>query len=68
MKQDIVKDLTIEEIREKIAQERAMYTKLKMSHAVSPIENPMKIRASRRAIARLETEYRKRISAQQQTK
>ena len=68
MKQDIVKDLTIEEIREKIAQERAMYTKLKMSHAVSPIENPMKIRASRRAIARLETEYKKRISAQQQTK
>lgn len=68
MKQDIVKDLTTEEIREKIAQERAMYTKLKMSHAVSPIENPMKIRASRRAIARLETEYRKRISAQQQTK
>ncbi|MFM7080285.1 MAG: 50S ribosomal protein L29 [Bacteroidota bacterium] len=68
MKQDIVKDLTTEEIREKIAQERAMYTKLKMSHAVSPIENPMKIRASRRAIARLETEFRKRISAQQQTK
>ena len=68
MKQYIVKDLTTEEIREKIAQERAMYTKLKMSHAVSPIENPMKIRASRRAIARLETEYRKRVSAQQQTK
>jgi len=68
MKQDIVKDLTTEEIREKIAQERAMYTKLKMSHAVSPLENPMKIRASRRAIARLETEYRKRVSVQQQTK
>ncbi|MFM2189907.1 MAG: 50S ribosomal protein L29 [Arcticibacter sp.] len=68
MKQDIVKDLTTEEIREKIAQERAMYSKLKMSHAVSPVENPMKIRASRRAIARLETEYTKRMSAQQQTK
>jgi large subunit ribosomal protein L29 len=68
MKQDIVKDLTTEEIREKIAQERAMYTKLKMSHAVSPIENPMKIRASRRAIARLESEYTKRMSAQNQTK
>jgi len=68
MKQDIVKDLTTEEIREKIAQERATYSKLKMSHAVSPVENPMKIRASRRAIARLETEYTKRMSAQQQTK
>lgn len=68
MKQDIVKDLTTEEIREKIEQERAMYSKLKMSHAVSPVENPMKIRASRRAIARLVTEYTKRMSAQQQTK
>lgn len=68
MKQDIVKDLTTEEIREKIVQERAMYSKLKMSHAVSPVENPMKIRASRRAIARLVTEYNKRMSAQQQTK
>jgi len=63
MKQNIVKDLTNDEVRDRIAQERANYAKLKMSHAVSPVENPLKIRNSRRLIARLETEYKKRITA-----
>lgn len=63
MKQDIVRDLTNDEVRDRIAEERANYARLKMSHAVSPIENPMKIRASRRLIARLETEYKKRLAA-----
>lgn len=69
MKQDIVKDLTTEEIRDRIAEERANYARLKMSHAVSPIENPLKIRSTRKLIARLETEYRKRtIVASQSAK
>lgn len=63
MKQDIVRDLTTDEIRDRIAEERGIYAKLKMSHAVSPIENPLKIRASRRLIARLETEFKKRLMA-----
>lgn len=65
MKQSIVKDLTTDEVREKIKDERASYTKMKMAHAVSPIENPMKLRASRRAIARLVTELRKRMTQTQ---
>lgn len=63
MKQNIVKDLTNDEVRDRIAEERANYAKLKMSHAVSPVENPLKIRNSRRLIARLETEYKKRMTA-----
>lgn len=63
MKQDIVKDLTTEEIRDRIAEERAAYARLKMSHSVSPIENPQKIRSTRRLIARLETEFKKRTMA-----
>ena len=63
MKQNIVRDLTTDEIRDRITEERASYTKLKMSHAVSPVENPLKIRSTRRLIARLETEYKKRIMA-----
>jgi large subunit ribosomal protein L29 len=66
MKQAIVKDLTTDEIRDKIKDERNSYVKLKMAHAVSPMDNPMKIRASRRAIARLITELQKRMSIQQQ--
>ncbi|HEX5002330.1 MAG TPA: 50S ribosomal protein L29 [Bacteroidia bacterium] len=60
MKQNIVKDLTTDEIRDRISEERANYARLKMSHAVSAMENPLKIRSTRRLIARLETEYKKR--------
>lgn len=62
MKQDIVRDLTTDEIRERIKEEKAGYSKLKISHAVSPVENPLKIRSTRRLIARLETELKKRTS------
>jgi large subunit ribosomal protein L29 len=34
--------------------------KLKMNHAVSPLENPNKIKAYRRTVARLVTELHKR--------
>jgi large subunit ribosomal protein L29 len=67
MKQNIVKDLTTDEIRDRISEEKANYARLKMSHAVSPVENPLKIRASRRLIARLETEFKKRTMAASQT-
>ena len=36
-----------------------------MAHAVSPIENPMKLRDARKVIARLETELRNRMNQQQ---
>ena len=45
MKQSIVKDLTTDEVRAKIGEERTSYTKMKMAHAVSPIENSMKIQS-----------------------
>lgn len=60
MKQSEICELTTEEIKEKIATEQSTLTKLKMNHAVSPLENSMIIRATRRNIARLMTELRKR--------
>lgn len=60
MKTSEIKDLTTEEIREKIETEKAALTKMKMNHAVSPLENPMLIWTTRRNIARLMTELRKR--------
>ena len=60
MKTSEIKDLTTEEIREKIETEKDALTKMKMNHAVSPLENPMLIRTTRRNIARLMTELRKR--------
>ena len=60
MKTSEIKDLPTEEIKEKIETEKAALTKMKMNHAVSPLENPMLIRTTRRNIARLMTELRKR--------
>jgi len=60
MKQSIVNDLTTEEILEKVKEERTSYVKMKMAHSVSPLDNPLKLKASRRAIARMETELKKR--------
>lgn len=67
MKQNIVKDLTTDELREKLGEERASLTKMRMSHAVSPIENPMKMRNARKVIARLITEIKKRETVNNQT-
>ncbi len=57
------KDIVIlsdQELKEKIEIEKSKLTKLKLQHAVSPIENPMEIRNTRKTIARLLTEYTKR--------
>lgn len=67
MKQKIVSDLTTQEIREKVKEERASYVKMKMAHSVSPLDNALKIKTSRRAIARMETELKKRSMQTEKT-
>ena len=62
MKQSIVKDLTTDEVRDRITEEQSNYRKMLMSHVVSPLENPLKIRATRRLVARLKTELKKRMT------
>lgn len=69
MKSSEIKELSVEEIQDRIKEEKAMYTKLKFSHAVSAIENPLKIRTTRKTIARLNTELRNReMTAQTENK
>ena len=58
MKNSEIKALSADEIKQKLASEKEAMHKLKFAHAISPIENPMKIRDSRKTIARLETELR----------
>lgn len=60
MKSSIVKELTTEEIIDRIAEERESWKRMKLNHAVSQLENPLKLRISRRFIARLETELKER--------
>ena len=56
MKNEEIKSLNDQEIADKISEESAALTKMKINHAVSPIENPLKIRFARKTIARLKTE------------
>lgn len=58
MKNSEIHSLNSEELKERIAAEKENYQKLKFAHAISPIENPMKIRESRKLIARLNTEIK----------
>lgn len=60
MKQKEITQMSVSEINEKLSEEKATLVKLELNHSVSPIENPLKIRGSRRAIARMITELRKR--------
>lgn len=53
MKAAEIKELSVEELKAKIAEESKALNDLKISHAVSPIENPLVIRNTRRLVARL---------------
>ena len=60
MKIKEVKELTDKELVERIGTERANLSKMKLNHAISPIDNPCQIRESRKTVARLLTEKRRR--------
>jgi large subunit ribosomal protein L29 len=60
MKQAVIKELSTSDLRERLDEERKQLTRLRLNHAVSPLENPMKIREYRRTVARILTELRKR--------
>ena len=64
MKNSEIRALSIEEVEEKIRGEKEGLQKLRFAHAISPIENPMKIGEAKKLIARLKTE----LSAKQTEK
>jgi large subunit ribosomal protein L29 len=60
MKTAEIKEFTDQELKERIDLEREQLTRLRLNHAVSPLDNPLKIRDIRRNVARLMTELRNR--------
>ncbi len=56
MKNAEIKNLSAGDIQNKLAEAKAEYTKLKLAHKISPVENPIQIRDLRKTIARLNTE------------
>jgi len=61
MKNSEIRQLTTKDLNERIEEEKLRLVKMKMNHAVSPMENPLEIRNTRRTIARLKTELRRRL-------
>ena len=60
MKQQVIRELSTPEVKERLVEEQQQLVKLKLNHAVSPIENPQKIKEQRKTVARLMTELRMR--------
>ncbi len=60
MKNKDIVALSTAELQNKIKEEKSVLTKLKLNHTVAPIENPIKIRDTRKSVARLATEITKR--------
>ncbi len=60
MKQAEIVKLSIEDLQEQLDTTSKKYVDLKMTHAISPLENPLHLRELRRTIARLATELNNR--------
>ena len=60
MKQEVIKEMSTAELEERLVEEKKHLTRLKLNHAVSPLENPHKITDNKKTIARILTELRKR--------
>ncbi len=61
MKQEEIAKLSLEDVKERLADFREQLYKMKLNHKISPLENPMVIRNTRKTVARLNTELSKRL-------
>ena len=60
MKSAESRDIAVNDLQERIEAEKAQLAKLKVQHAVSPVENPSIIKKNRRDIARMLTILRQK--------
>ena len=50
-----LRSLSHEELRQRLSSEQEILQKLRFAHAISPIENPMKLRDTKKLIARVKS-------------
>ena len=60
MKIKEVRELETKDLVERIDAEVAKYNQMKLNHAITPMENPSEIKATRRDIVRMKTVLRER--------
>jgi len=66
MKTSEIKELTTKEIVERIDIEKENLVRLRLNHAVSPLENPLKLKDTKKNLARLKTILRQRELSEKQ--
>jgi large subunit ribosomal protein L29 len=55
-----IKELTSKELIEKLEDQCELLVRMRLNHSVSPLDNPNKLKETKKVIARLKTEIRKR--------
>ena len=60
-----LKDLNTTDLKARIQEDELRLKKLEFAHAISPLENPMSIRALRKDVARLKTSLAQKAALQQ---
>ena len=60
MKKEDITKLSTEDLKKEILNLKSQLVNLKLTHKMAPIENPLRIRSTRKSVARLNTELTKR--------
>ncbi|MCF8714053.1 50S ribosomal protein L29 [Joostella atrarenae] len=60
MKQSEIREFSTAELQEQLGIVKKQYADLKLAHAITPLENPLQLRHTRRTVARVATELTKR--------
>tara|TARA_B100000767_G_C19473286_1_gene413058 strand:+ start:448 stop:660 length:213 start_codon:yes stop_codon:yes gene_type:complete len=55
MKQSEIKNLSLEDLIDKLAESQKKLTDMRMTHAITPLENPLQLRDARKTVARILT-------------
>ena len=60
MKTSEIRELSTSDLLERIDTERTLLVRMKLNHAITPLDNPQKVKDVKLTIARLQTELRTR--------
>ena len=63
MKKNELAGLSAEQLQQQLQAAQVTGQSLRFAHAISPLENPMRLREQRKVVARLHTEITRRKSA-----
>ena len=60
MKTSEIRELSTPDLLERIDTEKTLLVRMKLNHAITPLDNPQKVKEVKLTIARLQTEMRAR--------